>query len=356
MVVFDTNMISERKQNILNILKDVKEASSSEIHARIDDSVALVTIKRELAELLELGHVQSIGGGRSLRYQVTTGSRIFLPVNASKYNAIELDKRKGVEETYDFNIWNSFPESLFSVEELKLLNKATDDYGKKSSLTSNELHKKELERFIIEMSWKSSRIEGNTYTLLDTELLLKEGVASKKNTKEETQMILNHKKAFDFTIEQKRTFLKTVTTAHIENVHALLTEDLLKEQGYRKSIVGITGSRYTPLDNQYQIKEAVESLIIKINTMQDPYSKALSALIGISYIQPFVDGNKRTARLVANALLISSNCAPLSYRNVDESMYRESMLTFYEQLSIVPMKQILIDQYIFATKTYSSVA
>ena len=86
--------------------------------------------------------------------------------------------------------------------------------------------------------------------------------------------------------------------------------------------------------------------------MTNVYSKALTALVGLSYIQPFEDGNKRTARLVCNAILLVSNYAPLSYRSVDENYYRESILVFYEKNSLLSMKDIFTEQYIFSTQNY----
>jgi Fic family protein len=107
------------------------------------------------------------------------------------------------------------------------------------------------------------------------------------------------------------------------------------------------------LDNIHQISEAVESLSAAVSRAETPYAKALVALLGVGYIQPFEDGNKRTSRLMANALLISHSLAPLSYRSVDENDYKEAMLTFYELNTIVPMREIFIGQYEFATKNYA---
>lgn len=90
-----------------------------------------------------------------------------------------------------------------------------------------------------------------------------------------------------------------------------------------------------------------------ISKMRSPYAKAMLALLGISYIQPFEDGNKRTARLAANAVLLAYKCAPLSYRSIDESDYREASLVFYELNSIMPFKKIFISQYEFAAKNYA---
>ena len=118
------------------------------------------------------------------------------------------------------------------------------------------------------------------------------------------------------------------------------------------ALVGVTGSTYTPLDNQFQIREALEAVVETANAMTDAYSRALLLLASISYIQPFEDGNKRTARLMANALLVAHRLAPLSYRNVDERDYRKAVLCFYELNTITPLKDILTDQYLFSAETY----
>ncbi|MDP3725508.1 MAG: Fic family protein [Nanoarchaeota archaeon] len=124
--------------------------------------------------------------------------------------------------------------------------------------------------------------------------------------------------------------------------------------GFRKKPVGITGSKYLPLDNVHQITDAVQNLSAAVSRMQTPYAKALVALLGVGYIQPFEDGNKRTSRLVTDALLLSHSLAPLSYRSVDENEYREAVLVFYELNSIEPMKKIFIDQYDFAARNYAA--
>jgi Fic family protein len=260
--------------------------------------------------------------------------------------------RLGTLTSYQFDLWGNWPQTLFSNDERATLTHNTDAYLSRVAMQSSDTRAKELERFVIELSWKSSRIEGNTYTLLDTELLLRDGIASKTNTSEETIMILNHKIAFDFVLEQTASG-KTMTRGFIEQVHSLLMIGLITDIGLRKSAVGITGSVYRPLDNQFQIVEGLDCCIVAINQLEHGFDKAITALLGISYIQPFVDGNKRTARLIANALLLTHSLAPLSYRNVSEVEYRASLLAFYEQMSIVPLKQIFIAQYIFATEHYS---
>ena len=355
MVQFGTNMkkLSTRHVVILDTIKSHGRVSSGFIFDQSGADTSERTIKRDLAELVDYGYLTTVGGGRSLEYELTFAGRLFLPVDVDTYSDTDLDTRTGVCEKYEMTIWEQWPDNLFSAAEQTVCADATASYDAASADQSADAHKRELERFVIEMSWKSSQIEGNTYTLLDTELLLKEGVVSDKHTPEETQMILNHKAAFEFTMKNKQLFKTGLSVALVEEVHKILMQGLLEDIGIRKSLVGITGSRYQPLDNQHQIKEALQALITVVNQTDDVFSQALTTLVGISYIQPFVDGNKRTARLVTNALLFAGGRAPLSYRDVDERSYRANLLVFYEQLSIVPMKKMFVSQYLFSTKHYT---
>jgi len=337
---------------IINYIKVHPLSAFSDIFGSVSEMGSERTIKRNLTELVELGVLATIGGGRSLVYSVTLYGRFFLPITVGEYNAEEPDKRTGVLPSYQFDLFTSWPETVFSEAELQILTSNTSTYQTRTAAQTADIKAKELERFVIELSWKSSRIEGNTYTLLDTERLIKEGIPSASNTEAETIMILNHKKAFDFVRNQAPTLRKGLTTSFVEQVHTLLMDGLLTNSGMRKNAVGITGSLYRPLDNQFQISEALEACIDSVNSRKQVFDKALGALIGISYVQPFVDGNKRTARLVANGLLLAGDAAPLSYRNVDETTYRGSLLAFYEQLSLVPMKELFIDQYIFSAEQY----
>ena len=187
---------------------------------------------------------------------------------------------------------------------------------------------------------------------MDTELLLKEGLKSNKNTESETQMILNHKKTFDF-IYNNKNYFKELNIKKIEEVHYLLTEELSIKRNLRKFPVGVTGTIYRPLDNEHQIREVLEKLVQTINLLSNIYARSLLTILMISYIQPFEDGNKRTSRLLGNAILLSNNLAPLSYRNVEEVEYRGASLIFYEQNSIEAFKKIFIEQYIFACQNYN---
>ncbi len=346
--------LDQTQQKILSIFAKQGQLSSSGIYEELTkngNETSLITVKRELTNLKEEGLLESTGAGRSVKYSISVKGRIISNVNAKEYSLIEPDKRYGLKQ-FNFNLFKNLTEDIFLDSEIKELDSATSIYKNNIESISNALEEKEIERFIIELSWKSSKIEGNTYTLLDTERLILNGIEAPGHDKLEAKMILNHKEAFKF-IRENQDHFKELSLSKIEEVHKILIKDLNINHGLREKPVGVTGSIYRPLDNIHQIKEAVLDLCNIINQTKSPYIKSFILLLGLSYIQPFEDGNKRTSRLIANAILLAHDYAPLSYRSVDEDEYREAILVFYELNSILPFKKIFIDQYVFAAKNYS---
>ena len=348
------NQLSQKQQKIIAIILEKGAMHSSDIYSemvRLGEDISLITIKRALSGMTGEGILISAGSGRSTSYNISVVGRVFAEIGAKKYCSVDPDKRYGLDR-YNFDLFAALPSDIFTESELKILNDATIEYERRAKNLPPTIQKKELERLIIELSWKSSKIEGNTYTLLDTEKLILENKEASGHDKKETQMILNHKDAFNFVRENSAQF-KTITKKNLEELHAILVKDLSVGLGLRKKPVGVLGSVYRPLDNVYQITEAIEALGKAISKISAPCAKALIALLGISYIQPFEDGNKRTARLAANAVLLAYGLAPLSYRSVEEEDYREAVLVFYELNSIMPFKKIFIDQYKFAAQNYA---
>jgi fido (protein-threonine AMPylation protein) len=351
-----TNEYTAREHEILKILFESGTLKSSEVFDVLknhDEKVSLVTVKRALSVLQKKKAILSKGAGRSVAYEISVPGKLFVGIDASLYCVVEPDKRIG-QKTYSHDLFENIPSTLFTKEELFVLEEATDTYREKSISVSDTIRKKELERLVIELAWKSSKIEGNTYTLLDTEKLLLENIPAEGHDPDEAHMILNHKDAFSYVRENTGLF-KKLTRANIEDVHSLLVKDLGVGKGLRSKGVGVRGSVYRPLDTKYQIEEAVEALCEAVNRLTSPYDKAMLVLLGISYIQPFEDGNKRTSRLVADAVLLAHQCAPLSYRSVDEVEYRNAMLVFYERNSIISFRKLFIEQYLFAAENYTVV-
>lgn len=253
-------------------------------------------------------------------------------------------------DKFNFNIFKELKE-IFSKQELKELNELNKKYQKRIKKLSPTILKKEFERLTIELSWKSSQIEGNTYSLIDTEILIKENEEAKGHKKEEAIMILNHKKALDYILVNRNDF-KKINLRKLENVHDILIDNLNILKGIRKRIVGIIGTKYRPLDNKFQIKEAIEKMLKLVNSFKNSFSKALVLILLISYIQPFEDGNKRTSRLISNAVFLANNICPLSYRSINKADYKKATILFYEQNNIRFFKELFVDQFKFAVENY----
>ncbi len=337
---------------ILEFLKQNPNSSSGEIQAGIPDKKSIATIKRILSKLVAKKLISVTGKGKATRYKLSPYYNLFRKIDIQDYYKKEIDERT-IIENFNFTLLTEiFPETkLFTEEELNLLTGLQKEFEKNISELSELEIKKEFERLAIDLSWKSSQIEGNTYSLLETERLLKEKKTAEGKSKEEAIMLLNHKEAIDFIIENPD-YLFPLSVSKIEDIHSILTKELAVDRNIRKRRVGISGTNYRPIDNEFQIKEALSLTCDLINKKENVFEQALLALILISYIQPFVDGNKRTARIVSNAILINHKYCPISYRTVDSIDYKKAMLLFYEQNNITSFKKIFIEQYEFAVKTY----
>ena len=214
-----------------------------------------------------------------------------------------------------------------------------------------------LDRLLIDLSWASSRLEGNTYSLLDTERLIRAGeVAAGKNAKE-TQMILNHKAAIELLVNSADEI--GVNRFTICNLHALLAENLLDHPHdagrLRDSPVGVTGTTYTPTAIPQLIGEMFAQLVMKAAAIRDPFEQALFLMVQLPYLQPFVDVNKRTSRLAANIPLIQRNLAPLSFVGVPQQAYTDGVMAVYEFNRIELMRDIFVWAYERSCQQYVTV-
>lgn len=341
-----------RENEILQYLHYNPGVSRSEIETGMNLKESPATVKRILAGLVESGQAVVIGQGRATRYSVSAQAHVTMPLNIDTYFEKETDERI-VQTDFNFELINDIlPKvELFTPQEKEQLDALQAQFTKNIKDITPTEYRKEMERLGIDLSWKSSQIEGNTYSLLETEKLLKEKQTAQGKTKEEAVMLLNHKDALDYILEEPE-HLKELTIRRIEELHTLLVKELDVDKGIRRRRVGVTGTNYRPLDNEFQIREALEDSCRLINGKESVFEKALLALVLISYIQAFSDGNKRTARMTSNAILIANRYCPISFRTVDSVDYKKAMLIFYEKNNISAFKKIFIDQFAFAVGTY----
>ena len=337
---------------ILQFLHYHPLANRTEIMAGLMETPSGSTVKRLLSAAVKEGNIETVGRGPSTKYRLTPQAHVTMPLDLATYFDKDIDERV-VQESFNFELIREvLPKvEIFTKEELSVLFAAQKEFEKNTvGMTDLEYHK-EMERLGVDLSWKSSQIEGNTYSLLETERLLKDKQTASGKTKEEAIMLLNHKDALDFVLDVPD-YLKELSVHRIEDIHSILTKELGVDRNIRHRRVGITGTNYRPLDNEFQIREALEDTCTLVNGKDNVFEKALLTLVLLSYIQAFVDGNKRTARITSNAVLIANGYCPISFRTVDSIDYKKAMLMFYEQNNIAAFKKIFIEQFLFAVKTY----
>ncbi len=343
--------LTVRQQEIIQIVTTKDNAPISTIKELLSEEASIPTINRELASLVADNILAKTGKGRATVYSISPAYKIFAPIDASDYFVMELDARQA-QTGFNLDVLTTLGNvELFTDKEKTKLEVLKQEYQANISDYPEALFQKELERLTIELSWKSSQIEGNTYSLLETERLFKEKEEAEGKPKEDAAMLLNHKDALNFMLEHKN-IAESLSLRVLEEIHSILIKDLGVGRNIRSRTVGITGTAYKPLDNEHQIKEVLERMCVLINSKENGFEKALLAVALISYIQPFEDGNKRTGRMISNALLIREEVCPLSYRSVDSLDYKKAMLIFYEQNNLSAFKKIFIEQIEFSVKNY----
>jgi fido (protein-threonine AMPylation protein) len=199
----------------------------------------------------------------------------------------------------------------------------------REQLPAGTYARKVLEQLLIDLSWSSSRLEGNRYTLLATEELFKRGISG---SDADAVMLLNHKTAIEFLVDAVP--LQGLTTSLVRNLHAVLMQDLLADTdslgAIRTKVVNISDTVYVPTQVPAVLEEMLETILAKARLIKNPIEAAFFLWVNLAYLQPFEDGNKRTSRLAANIPLMLYNCAPLSFLDVDLHDYAQAMLGVYE--------------------------
>jgi hypothetical protein len=348
-------------------------ASLEELNDSLPSSIERRTLQRRLKKLKEDNLIYTEGGSRATRYflkdiaasksqiAIKEDSSTPLPLSPEGKDVWALVSRPEVQRKpvgYERSFLESYRPNIDSYlsngEKQKLA-----EWGK----TRNEerpagTYAREIvNRLLIDLSWNSSRLEGNTYSLLDTELLIHNGKTPANKSPMETQMILNHKEAIEFLVESsdevgfnRHTFL---------NLHALLSNNLLPNPAasgrLRTFGVGITNSVFTPLGIPQLIEESFDLILAKASQIQNPFEQAFFVLVQLPYLQPFDDVNKRVSRLAANIPLNRHNLAPLSFIDVPEESYIKGMLGIYELNRIEFFKDVFLWAYERSALRYAAI-
>jgi len=331
----------DRLEKIIKFFEKQKILKTADILAFFDNSIDRTTIYRYLKELIKNDQIKEIS---KWKYQFIESPIVYFEK--------PFFEREEKSYNYDF-LANYKPneDSFLTETQISLLLK------KSSSLDINTNYYKEnrrsLENLLIDLSFASSKLEWNTYSYLDTEVLINYNEIAENKAKEETQMIINHKKAIEYMVYYKNKLLFEKKTFY--EIHSLLWEKLLLKSDLwkiREKKVQIWRSKYIPLDNKYQLEEQFEIFLEKLNMIKNPFEQSLFILVFIPYFQLFLDINKRTSRMLCNLPLLKNNLWILSLLQVKEKDYIIAVLAIYELNDVSLMRDLFVENYILNYERY----
>lgn len=345
------------------------------LEKRLAGSASRRSLQRWLRAWERIGAVRAVGVRRARRYfspyPATAVQRTAAVAEPSANESIQLSevgheiralvRRPIADRTpigYDRDVLESYnPNTTYYLSEplRRHLNELgrTPDGERPAGTYARDI----LNRLLIDLSWSSSRLEGNTYSLLDTERLIQHGTPARDKDAKETQMILNHKAAIELLVESAEEV--GVNRYTITNLHALLADNLLSAPAQagrlREAPIAISGSTYIPTAIPQLIEEMFGMLLAKAAAVQDPFEQSFFLMVQLPYLQPFVDVNKRTSRLAANIPLIKRNLVPLSFIDVPERVYVDGLIAVYERRRTELLRDLFIWAYERSSRQYKTV-
>jgi hypothetical protein len=336
-------------------------------------SITLRTLQRRLGALIEANELYPTGKGRAARYHLATKNDV-APAIADTGNersiilspesekiltalSIPIQERKAV--SYNLAFVDSYRPNidhyLSEQERANLAQLAATPTGQEQPAGTYARHI--LQRLLIDLSWNSSRLEGNTYSLLDTERLLSKGQPAAGKPEDDAQMILNHKEAIEFIVAGAGEIDFNEYT--IRNLHAILANNLLPDPAapgrLRTHAVGVNSSVYSPPDIPQLIEEMFTVVLKKAVAIENPHEAAFFVMVHLPYLQPFDDVNKRVSRLAANIPLNRRNMVPISFTDVSLELYTKGMLGIYELNNVALLKDVFLWACIRSANRYAMV-
>ncbi|MFM0739990.1 Fic family protein [Paraburkholderia xenovorans] len=336
------------------------------------------TLQRRLDVLVAAGRITTEGGGRALAYRrsaagvemASSGREAFaasnvgegyVPVSAAGLEVRALVNRP-LQERQPVGYDRAFLERYRPNHDAYLSQEQRDrlhQWGRTSAdvRPAGTYARDIMSRLLIDLSWASSRLEGNTYSRLDTLRLIEQGQAAHGKGAQETQMILNHKAAIEMIVESADEVGFNRFT--VLNLHAILSDNLMSDPfasgRLRVREVEISGTVFYPLAGPQQISECFEMLLNKAAQIDDPFEQAFFSMVHLPYLQPFEDVNKRVSRLTANIPLIRQNLCPLSFVDVPEKAYIEGTLGVYETNRVELLRDVFIWAYERSCQRYLAI-
>ncbi|MEP6644868.1 MAG: Fic family protein [Acidobacteriaceae bacterium] len=329
------------------------------------------TVQYRLRHLVEVGRLVKEGDDRWAKYRLPPPVALAAPAAEAEEVAVPLSdaskeirrhlsqgiaRRKPVG--YNRQFLDSYrPNETFYLSETQRAHLAAVGKPNFDDQAAGTYAKQILNRLLIDLSWNSSRLEGNTYSLLDTTRLIELGEAAEGRDRLEAQMIVNHKDAIEFLVNDAQEIGFNRYT--VLNLHGILAQNLLPDPSapgrLRRMGVGIQKSTFHPLELPQLIEECFNQLLDKAAAIKDPFEQALFGMVQLPYLQPFDDVNKRVSRLAANIPFIKGNLSPLSFIDLPRAVYTDAILGVYELNQVDLLRDVFTWAYDRSAARYAAV-
>ena len=335
------------ENEVLDYIAAHPGARREEIRRHTAPDASSPTIWRALKRLVDENKLEVAGKGRATGYSLA-GAAVVRAHLATPYN-----RRKPASYSKDF-IDRYVPNRSFYL--------GTDDRQHLRDagtpvvphLPAGTYAQRVLERLLVDLSWASSRMEGNTYSILETERLIRFGEEASGKDRKEAIMILNHKEAIQYVVDNIDAI--AISRTDLLNIHALLADGLLANPAMagrlRRMPVGITHSSYRPLGDQFEIEEEFTILLEKAAAITDPFEQSFFLLVHVPYLQAFDDINKRTSRVASNIPLLKAQLAPMSFLTMDDGDYIDGLIGIYELNNVALLRDAYRDAYTASAENY----
>lgn len=332
---------------ILDYIAGHPGAGREAIRRQVAPDVSAPTIWRALKRLVDEGTLEVAGRGRATGYSLA-GAAIVRAHLQTAYN-----RRKPTSYNKTF-LDRYIPDKTFYLgadDRERLLEAGRPE---PRPLPAGTYARRILERLLVDLSWASSRMEGNTYDILETERLIRFGQEAAGKDRKEAVMILNHKEAIQFVVDHLADI--TISRPDLFSIHALLADGLLADPAMagrlRRMPVAISYSSYRPLTDQFAIEEEFGIVVQKAAAISDPFEQSFFLLVHIPYLQAFEDVNKRSSRVASNIPLLQSDLAPMSFLTMDDSAYIDGLIGVYELNNVSLLRDTYLDAYLASAENY----
>jgi len=334
-------------QTILDYISAHPGSRREDIRRHIVPEVSETTIWRALKRLVDKGELEVSGKGPATGYSIA-GAAVVRAHLQTPYN-----RRRPANYKKEF-LDRYIPNKTFYLPEADRQRLREAGTPTASPLPAGTYARRILERLLIDLSWASSRMEGNTYNLLETERLIRFGQVASGKERKEAVMILNHKEAIQYVVENLAVI--NISRPDLFSIHALLADGLLADPAMagrlRRMPVGITHSSFRPLGDQFVIGEEFDILIEKAAAINDPFEQSFFLLVYIPYLQAFDDINKRTSRVASNIPLLKADLAPMSFLTMDDRAYIDGLIGIYELNNVSLLREVYIEAYMTSAENY----